>query len=89
MPDLPQQITVDDVTLTLAVERKRVKNVNARLRGSTLYIGAPPGMSSERLEDIAGDLARKLLRRELLLASKVASRFPQPPQVERALFVTN
>jgi predicted metal-dependent hydrolase len=100
MPDLPQQITVDDVTLTLVVERKRVRNVNARLRGSTLYISAPPSMSSERLEDVAGDLARKLLRREharrvnneeeaLALASKVASRFPQPPQVERALFVTN
>ncbi|WP_047865495.1 M48 family metallopeptidase [Rubrobacter aplysinae] len=100
MPDLPQQITVDDVTLTLAVERKRVKNVNARLRGSTLYISAPPSMSSERMETIVADLARKLLRREqarranneeeaLALASKVAGRFPQPPQIERSLFVTN
>lgn len=96
----PQQITVDDVTLTLSVERKRVKNVNARLRGATLHVSAPSGMSTERLETMAHDLGRKLLRREharrvnneedaLSLAAKVARRFPQPPQVEKALFVTN
>lgn len=100
MSTLPQTITADNVTLTLLVERKRVKNVNARLRGSTLYISAPPGMSPERVETIAGDLAGKLLRREharrvnneeeaLLLVSRVVRRFPQQPRVERALFVTN
>lgn len=96
----PRQITVDDVTLTLSVERKRVKNVNARLRGSTLHVSAPPGMSTARLETMAHDLGRKLLRREqarwvnneedaLTLAAKVARRFPQPPQIEKALVVTN
>lgn len=95
----PQEITVDNVTLALSVERKRVKNVNARLRGSTLHVSAPPGMSPEQLETVAEDLARRLLRREharranneedaLALAATVAGRFPQPPRVEKALFVT-
>lgn len=95
----PENITVDDVSLALCIERKRVKNVNGRIRGSTLYISAPPSMSSERLETVSIDLARKLLRRErarrvnneedaLALALKVSRRFPKPPQIDRALFVT-
>ncbi|MDN5696446.1 MAG: M48 family metallopeptidase [Rubrobacter sp.] len=97
---LPETITVDGATLTLNVERKRVKNVNARLRGSTLHISAPPGMASKELEAAAQKLARKLLRRAhaqqanaeedaLALASSVAGRFPEPPSVERVMFVAN
>lgn len=91
---------MDEGTLTLCIERKRVKNVNARLRGSTLYISAPPGMPSKRVEEISKDLARRLLRRErarrvndeedaLALVHKVARRFEGSPRVDRALFVTN
>lgn len=96
----PATVTIDDVTLSVSVERKRVKNVNARLRGSTLYISAPPRMPSKRVEEISENLARRLLRRErarrvnneedaLALALKVARRFERPPRVDRALFVTN
>ncbi len=96
----PATITIDGVTLSVSVERKRVKNVNARLRGSTLYISAPPQMPSKRVEEISEDLARGLLRRErarqvnneedaLALALKVARRFERRPRVDKALFVTN
>lgn len=96
----PEKITVDDVTLTLSVERKRVKNVNARLRGSTLYISAPPQMPSKRVEQMSMELGRKLLRRErarqvnneedaFVLALKVARRFERQPRIDKALFVTN
>jgi hypothetical protein len=95
----PKTITVEGTTLTLAVERKRVKNVNARLRGSTLFISAPPELPSKKLQQLAIDMARKLVRRAhaqktnseedaLALAAKVARRFPQPPSVERVVFVT-
>lgn len=95
----PKTITVEGTTLTLAVERKRVKNVNARLRGSTLFVSAPPSMPSDRLQQVTIEMARKLVRRAyaqktnseedaLALAGKVAQRFPQPPSVERVVFVT-
>ena len=97
---LPDTITVDGTTLTLSVERKRVKNVNARLRGSTLRISAPLALTSKELENAAFDLARRLLRRAhaqqanaeedaLAFAHSVARRFPEPPSVERVMFVTN
>lgn len=97
---LPDTVNVDGATLTLNVERKRVKNVNARLRGSVLHISAPPGMTSKELEAAAFDLARRLLRREharqanaeedaLALATKVARCFPELPSVERVMFVAN
>ena len=95
----PGELTVDGTTLELVLERKRVKNVNARLRGSTLLVSAPVGMAQERLEPAVRELARKLLRRAhaarvngegdaLALARKVAGRFPEPPSVGRASFVT-
>lgn len=92
---------MDGTALTLLVERKdRVKNVNARLRGSVLRVSAPPGMREEDLEPVVEGLARKLLRRAhgkrvndeedaLALAREVAERFPHPPTVGRVLFVTN
>ncbi len=95
----PRTITVDGIQITLVLERKRVKNVNARLRRSTLSVSAPLGMREETLEPIIADLARKLLRRErqvrvnteedaLGMARHVAARFPAPPTVTRVLFVT-
>lgn len=97
---LPDTITVNGSTLTLSVERKRVKNVNARLRDSTLHISAPPGMNSKELEAAALELAHRLLRRAhaeqanaeedaLALATKVARSFPEPPSIERVMFVAN
>lgn len=63
MQELPSQITVDGATLTLSVQRKQVKNVNAKLRGSTLSVSAPLGMADKELEAAVHDLARRLLRR--------------------------
>lgn len=56
-------MTVDGTTLDLILERKRVKNVNARLRGSTLLVSAPVGMPEEKLEPAVRGLASRLLRR--------------------------
>jgi hypothetical protein len=78
---------VDGTALTLALQRKRVKNVNARLRGTTLSVSAPAGMPDAKLEPVIRELARKLLRRAhaalvneevdaLALARKVAGRRP-------------
>ena len=102
MPDTQTgTITVDGAELALVVERKRVKHVNARLRGSTLSVSAPPAIPEAALEPIILDLARRLVRRErrqrvnaeedaLALARKVAASFPIPqrPEVAEALFVT-
>ena len=91
-------LLVDGTALTLIVERKaRVKNVNARLKGSVLRVSAPPGMREGDLSPVVEDLARKLLRRAhakrvneggdaLALAKKVAARFPHPSSVERMIF---
>jgi predicted metal-dependent hydrolase len=93
-------LVVDGKALTLVVERKRrVKNVNARLKGSALRVSAPPGIPEKELAAIVEDLARKLLRRAhanrvngqgdaLALTRKVAARFPKPPSVGRVIFVT-
>jgi predicted metal-dependent hydrolase len=94
-----RKMTVDGTTLTLVLQRKRVKNVNARLRGSTLLVSAPMSMAEEKLQPAACELACKLLRRvharqlnakedALSLACEVAERFPEPPSVEAATFVT-
>jgi predicted metal-dependent hydrolase len=90
---------VDGTALTLALQRKRVKNVNARLRGTTFSVSAPAEMPDAKLEPVIQELARKLLRRAhaarvneeedaLALARKVAKRFPEPPFVDRVVFVT-
>jgi predicted metal-dependent hydrolase len=95
----PQTITIDGVTLTLLVERKRVKNINARLRATTLSISAPLNTPQATLDQVIPELARKLVRRvharqvnaeedALGLARKVAARFPNKPEVAEVLFVT-
>jgi predicted metal-dependent hydrolase len=96
---ISREISVDGNSLTLALQRKRVKNVNARLRGTILLVSAPDGMPDAKLEPVIRELARRLLRRAhavrvneeedaLALARKVAGRFPEPPSVERVVFVT-
>ena len=96
----PQTITVDGVTLTLLIERKRIKNINARLRDATLSISAPLNIPQATLEQVIPDLARRLVRRvrarqinaeddALALAHKVAERFPTKPSVAQVQFVTN
>ena len=88
----PRTITVDGTTLTLIVERKHVKNVNARLRESTLSVSAPLTLPQEELDRMIVDLARRLVRRAraqevnaeenaLALARRIAARFPKPPEV--------
>ena len=95
-----KKFVVDGTSLTLIVERKRrVKSVNARLKGSVLRVSAPPGIPEKDLAPVVNNLARKLLRRAhasrvneegdaLTLSRKVAARFPHPPSVERVAFVT-
>ncbi len=93
-------ITVDGVTLALRVERKAVKHINARLRDGVLLVSAPARVPQGALDEAVAELARRLLRRQrahqinaeedaLALANRIATRFPQPVQVARVLFVTN
>jgi predicted metal-dependent hydrolase len=95
----PQTITIDGVTLTLLVERKRVKNINARLRETTLSVSAPLNTPQTTLDKVIPDLARRLVRRvharqvnaeedALALARAVAARFANRPEVAEVLFVT-
>lgn len=92
-------ITVDGVTLTLRVVRKRVKNVNARLVGDELRISAPPEVPRGELDLLIAKLARRLVRRAradqvnrdgaiLELARRVAGRFEPPPAVADVRFAT-
>jgi predicted metal-dependent hydrolase len=94
-----QTIVVDGVTLTLLVERKRVKNINARLRDTTLSVSAPLNTPQATLDQAIPDLARRLVRRvrarqvnaeenALELAHKIAARFPNKPVVTQVQFVT-
>src|SRR5919204_2585700 len=87
-----QTITVDGVTLILLIERKRVKNINARLHETTLSISAPLHTPQATLDQAIPDLARRLVRRvrarqinaeenALGLAQRVAERFPTKPSV--------
>ncbi len=98
--EFPTSVTVDDVTLVLIVQRKAVKNINARLRDQTLRVSVPLHLSPEMLNRVLPDLARRLLRRQrtrhvnsatdaLTLARRVALRFPQPLDVSDVQFTTN
>jgi predicted metal-dependent hydrolase len=93
------KLKIDGVTLDVVVVRKRVKNINARLRGTTLSVSAPPRVSGKELREIVVELARRLLRRSRAdvvngdggaeaLARKVAARFDKPPRVREVRFVT-
>jgi predicted metal-dependent hydrolase len=93
------KITVDGVTLELVVTRKRVKRVNARLRGAALLVSAPLTVPSVELHRMIGTLARTLLRRRrarelngdgdvAALARRIAARFPRAPKVAEVAFST-
>lgn len=97
--DNSQTITVDGITLTLVVERKRIKNINARLRDTTLSVSAPLNIPQATLDLAIPDLARRLVRRvrarqinaeddALALTHKIAERFPTKPIVAQVQFVT-
>ncbi len=63
MADEARILEVDGVALELRVVRKRVKNINARLRGSTLWISAPHRVPAGELDETILQLARRLVRR--------------------------
>jgi len=88
------------MTLQLAVTRKHVKNVNARLRGDTLLVSAPLRMAQADLDRVIVTLARRLVRRvraravngEVDLAAaarRVAARFPKAPPLGEVRFSTS
>ncbi|MGQ9547710.1 MAG: YgjP-like metallopeptidase domain-containing protein [Roseiflexus sp.] len=92
-----RQITVAGITLTVLVERKAVKNINARLRDNTLHISTPHSIDDATLDQAITKLARRLIQRvhkrhinneedALALVRQVAARFPNPPVIEHALF---
>lgn len=94
----PQTIIIDGATLTLVIAHKRVKHINARLRGSVLSVSAPLHTSQEALAQIIPTLARRLMRRAyartintdedaLALVHRVAARFPNRPDVRDIQFV--
>ncbi|MCU0491100.1 MAG: M48 family metallopeptidase [Chloroflexaceae bacterium] len=97
--EFPNTLTVDNVTLALVVERKAVKNINARLRNGTMYVSVPQRAARPVVETALVELARRLLRRQrarqingeddaLALAQRVARRFPQPLDVSAVSFST-
>ena len=100
MSDEARMLDVDGVALELRVVRKRVKNINARLRGKTLLVSAPHRIPARELDETILQLARRLVRRSRAdavnsdggaeaIARKVAARFDDPPEVAEVRFVTN
>jgi predicted metal-dependent hydrolase len=100
MTDEARTLKVDGVALELRVVRKRVKNINVRLRGKVLLVSAPHRVPAGQLEEAILQLARRLVRRRQAdvansdgaaetIARKVAARFPDPPEVAEVRFVTN
>ena len=100
MTNVVRTLEVDGVALELRVVRKRVKNINARLRGNTLFVSAPHRVSARELDEMILQLARRLVRRRRAdvvnsdggaetIARKVAARFLNPPEVAEVRFVTN
>ena len=98
--EFPGSLTVEGRTIRVAVVRKRIRNLNARLREGTLHVSAPWKASRAWVLGNLPDLARVLLRRErrrdlnrdgaaLEAARRVAARFPDPPSVERVEFTPN
>ena len=93
-------IAVEGTQVVVVIERKRVKNINARLAAGTVQVSAPLHVPSAEIERAIPELARTLLRRArarqvnseddaLALARRIAQRFPQPPEIASVTFVTN
>ena len=100
MANEARTLEVDGVALELRVVRKRVKNINARLRGKTLSVSAPHRVPTGELDKTILQLAQRLVRRRRAdvvnsdsgaetIARKVAARFSDPPEVAEVRFVTN
>lgn len=96
--DASTSINIDGITLRLVLQRKRVRNINARLRKETLFVSAPPHATQQLLDQVIPDLARRLVRRvharkvnvaedAIALVQKVAARFPNRPEVAHVEFV--
>ncbi len=62
MSNEARTLEVDGVALELRVVRKRVKNINARLRGKTLLVSAPHRVPEGELNESILQLARRLVR---------------------------
>jgi len=93
------RLSVAGATLQVVVTRKRVKNVNARLRGDTLLVSAPHRLPQAELDRAVAELAGRLVRRVRAravnadadlgaLARRIAARFPSPPEVGEVRFST-
>jgi predicted metal-dependent hydrolase len=92
-------VTIDGVVLEARITRKRVRHVNARLVGDELRVSAPHSVPSSELDEMLLRLGRRLVRRAraatvnstheaAVIARRVASRFPSPPEVTDVRFVT-
>jgi predicted metal-dependent hydrolase len=99
MVDERRELVVAGEILDLRVERKRVKNINVRLRGNILYVSAPHRVPKTELDEKIERLALQLVRRRRAdtvnadgaaeaMARKVASRFDEPPRVTEVRFAT-
>ncbi len=100
MDGTPRPLTVSGTTLNVVVTRKRVKNVNARLRGETLLVSAPLRLAQAELDRAVTELARRLVRRArartvngedalAAAARRVAARFPKAPPPFAVSFSTS
>ena len=94
----PAHLVVDGATVPIAVTRKSVKHLGARLRGGTMVVSAPLHAPRPWIDETLPVLARRLLRRgrkrdlnrdgaALAAARRVASRFPEPPAVNGVEFI--
>ncbi len=97
--EFPSTITIDGVEIGLRVERKAVKNINARMGEGHMQVSIPQRVERGEAMRIIEDLARRLLRRQRArqinreedasaLARRVALRFPKPPEVQSVEFTT-
>jgi predicted metal-dependent hydrolase len=90
---------IEGAELHLRVERKAVKNVNARMGADGMQVSIPLRLDRAEALRIIDELARRLLRRQRAqqinreddpteLARRIAQRFPQPPDVRGVEFTT-
>jgi predicted metal-dependent hydrolase len=97
--EFPSTISIDGAELGLRVERKAVKNVNARMAAGGMQVSIPLRLERGEAMQIIDDLARRLLRRQRArqingeddaaeLARRIARRFPAPPEVRSVEFTT-
>jgi predicted metal-dependent hydrolase len=97
--EFPSMITIDGAEISLRVERKAVKNVNARMGADSLQVSIPLRLERAEAMRIIDELARRLLRRQRAqqinrdddpteLARRIAQRFPAPPEVRSVEFTT-